>query len=205
MKANTIKNVFTMASLYFLKNLLNISCKLLPMLIIALSLLNLSKTILFNWRDIVLLLILEAILIVGTIIFYSLFFKKEKNDNMDNAENKENTESSSEDNSKTNEVSVQTKNKLPVLNIAVAFLTFLTFIFIILKLFNAVAWNWVWVLFPLWFSTALIISILIIFLIYLIISIIAKKNNKNNDDNSNKANIEADNNTENNNNSELNN
>lgn len=193
MKANTIKNVFTMASLYFLKNLLNISCKLLPMLIIALSLLNLSKTIIFNWRDIVLLLILEAILIVGTIIFYSLFFKKEKNDNTDNAENKENTESSSEDNSKTNEVSTQTKNKLPILNIAVAFLTFLTFIFIILKLFNAVAWNWVWVLFPLWFSTALIIAILIIFVIYLIISLIAKKNNKNND----KANIESDNNTEN--------
>lgn len=199
MKANTIKNVFTMASLYFLKNLLNISCKLLPMLIIALSLLNLSKTIVFNWRDIVLLLILEAILIVGTIIFYSLFFKKEKNDN---TENKENTESTSEDNSKINEVSTQTKNKLPILNIAVAFLTFLTFIFIILKLFNAVTWSWVWVLFPLWFSTALIIAILIIFIIYLIISLIAKKNNKNEKTN----NIESDNNnTENNNNSELNN
>lgn len=199
MKANTIKNVFTMASLYFLKNLLNISCKLLPMLIIALSLLNLSKTILFNWRDIVLLLILEAILIVGTIIFYSLFFKKEKNDN---TENKENTESSSEDNSKTNDISTQTKNKLPILNIAVAFLTFLTFIFIILKLFNAVTWSWVWVLFPLWFSTALIIAILIIFIIYLIISLIAKKNNKNEKTN----NIESDNNnTENNNDSELNN
>ncbi|MBW5398009.1 hypothetical protein [Brachyspira pilosicoli] len=198
MKANTIKNVFTMASLYFLKNLLNISCKLLPMLIIALSLLNLSNTIVFNWRDIVLLLILEAILIVGTIIFYSLFFKKEKNDNI---ENKENTESPSEDNSKTNEVTTQTKNKLPILNIAVAFLTFLTFIFIILKLFNAVTWSWVWVLFPLWFSTALIIAILIIFIIYLIISLIAKKNNKNEKTN----NIESDNNTENNNNSELNN
>ncbi|MEI0684960.1 hypothetical protein R4M03_05605 [Brachyspira pilosicoli] len=198
MKANTIKNVFTMASLYFLKNLLNISCKLLPMLIIALSLLNLSKTIVFNWRDIVLLLILEAILIIGTIIFYSLFFKKEKNDN---TENKENTESTSEDNSKTNELSTQTKNKLPILNIAVAFLTFLTFIFIILKLFNAVTWSWVWVLFPLWFSTALIIAILIIFIIYLIISLIAKKNNKNE-----KTNIESDNNnTENNNDSELNN
>ncbi|MEI0531460.1 hypothetical protein R4I97_07865 [Brachyspira pilosicoli] len=198
MKANTIKNVFTMASLYFLKNLLNISCKLLPMLIIALSLLNLSKTITFNWRDIVLLLILEVILIVGTTIFYSLFFKKEKNDN---TENKENTEIPSEDNSKTNEVSVQTKNKLPILNISVAFLTFLTFIFIILKLFNAVTWSWVWVLFPLWFSTALIIAILIIFIIYLIISLIAKKNNKNEKTN----NIESDNNTENNNDSELNN
>lgn len=202
MKANTIKNVFTMASLYFLKNLLNISCKLLPMLIIALSLLNLSKTIVFNWRDIVLLLILEAILIVGTIIFYSLFFKKEKNDNINNVENKENTENLSEDNSKINEVSTQTKNKLPILNIAVAFLTFLTFIFIILKLFNAVTWSWVWVLFPLWFSTALIIAILIIFIIYLIISLIAKKNNKNEKTN----NIESDNNnTENNNDSELNN
>lgn len=198
MKANTIKNVFTMASLYFLKNLLNISCKLLPMLIIALSLLNLSKTIVFNWRDIVLLLILEAILIIGTIIFYSLFFKKEKNDN---TENKENTESTSEDNSKTNELSTQTKNKLPILNIAVAFLTFLTFIFIILKLFNAVTWSWVWVLFPLWFSTALIIAILIIFIIYLIISLIAKKNNKNEKTN----NIESADNTENNNDSELNN
>ena len=197
MKANTIKNVFTMASLYFLKNLLNISCKLLPFLIIALSLLNLSKSITFNWRDIVLLLILEAILIVGTIIFYSLFFKKEKNDNTDN---KENTESPSEDNSKTNEVSVQTKNKLPILNIAVAFLTFLTFIFIILKLFNAVTWSWVWVLFPLWFSTALIIAILIIFIIYLIISLIAKKNNKNEKTN----NIESADNTENNNNSDNN-
>ena len=204
MKANTIKNVFTMASLYFLKNLLNISCKLLPFLIIALSLLNLSKTIIFNWRDIVLLLILEAILIVGTIIFYSLFFNKNKNDNTDNVENKENkenTENSLEDNSKTNDVSSQTKNKLPILNIAVAFLVFLTFIFIILKLFNAVAWSWVWVLFPLWFSTALIIAILIIFLIYLIISLIAKKNNKNND----KANnIESSDNTENNNNSDNN-
>ncbi|SUW06176.1 hypothetical protein [Brachyspira pilosicoli] len=202
MKANTIKNVFTMASLYFLKNLLNISCKLLPMLIIALSLLNLSKTIVFNWRDIVLLLILEAILIVGTIIFYSLFFKKEKNDNINNnVENKENTENLSEGDSKINEVSTQTKNKLPILNIAVAFLTFLTFIFIILKLFNAVTWSWVWVLFPLWFSTALIIAILIIFIIYLIISLIAKKNNKNE-----KTNIESDNNnTENNNDSELNN
>lgn len=203
MKANTIKNVFTMASLYFLKNFLNISCKLLPMLIIALSLLNLSKTIVFNWRDIVLLLILEAILIVGTIIFYSLFFKKEKNDNINNnVENKENTENLSEGDSKINEVSTQTKNKLPILNIAVAFLTFLTFIFIILKLFNAVTWSWVWVLFPLWFSTALIIAILIIFIIYLIISLIAKKNNKNEKTN----NIESDNNnTENNNDSELNN
>ena len=205
MKANTIKNVFTMASLYFLRNLLNISCKLLPFLIIALSLLNLSKTILFNWRDIVLLLILEAILIVGTVIFYSLFFKKEKDKELDNNKTdnaKENTESPLEDNSKINELSTQTKNKLPILNIAVAFLVFLTFIFIILKLFNAVAWSWVWVLFPLWFSTALIISILIIFIIYLIISLIAKKNNKNND----KANnIESADNTENNNNSELNN
>lgn len=201
MKANTIKNVFTMASLYFLKNLLNISCKLLPMLIIALSLLNLSKTIVFNWRDIVLLLILEAILIVGTIIFYSLFFKKEKNDNINNVENKENTEKLSECDSKINEVSTQTKNKLPILNIAVAFLTFLTFIFIILKLFNAVTWSWVWVLFPLWFSTALIIAILIIFIIYLIISLIAKKNNKNEKTN----NIESADNTENNNDSELNN
>lgn len=196
MKSNTIKNVFTMASLYFLRNILNISCKLLPFLIIALTLLNLSNTIIFNWRDIVLLLILEAILIIGTIIFYSLFFKKEKNDNTDNAENnKENIESTSEDNSKTNEISVQTKNKLPILNIAVAFLVFLTFIFIILKLFNAVTWGWGWVLFPLWFSTALIIAILIIFIIYLIISIIAKKNNKNN-----KADMEGNNNTENNNN-----
>ncbi|WP_157150674.1 hypothetical protein [Brachyspira sp. SAP_772] len=203
MKANTIKNVFTMASLYFLKNLLNISCKLLPMLIIALSLLNLSKTITFNWRDIVLLLILEAILIVGTIIFYSLFFKKDKEIDNDKTDNTENTESHSEDNSKTNELSTQTKNKLPILNIAVAFFTFLTFIFIILKLFNAVTWSWVWVLFPLWFSTALIIAILIIFVIYLIISIIAKKNNKN-DDNSDKANIEAADNTENNNNSDNN-
>lgn len=195
MKANTIKNVFTMASLYFLRNILNISCKLLPFLIIALTLLNLSNTIIFSWRDIVLLLILEAILIIGTIIFYSLFFKKEKNDNIDNAENKENIESNSEDNSKTNDVSTQTKNKLPILNIAVAFLVFLTFIFIILKLFNAVTWDWGWVLFPLWFSTALIIAILIIFIIYLIISIISKKNNKNN-----KADMEGNNNTENNNN-----
>lgn len=190
MKANTIKNVFTMASLYFLRNILNISCKLLPFLIIALTLLNLSNTIFFNWRDIVLLLILEAILIIGTIIFYSLFFNKNKN-----AEAKENTESNSEDNSKTNDVSTQTKNKLPILNIAVAFLVFLTFIFIILKLFNAVTWDWGWVLFPLWFSTALIIAILIIFIIYLIISIISKKNNKNN-----KADMEGNNNTENNNN-----
>ncbi len=197
MKANTIKNVFTMASLYFLRNLLNISCKLLPFLIIALSLLNLSKTILFNWRDIVLLLILEAILIVGTIIFYSLFFKKDKNDNINNAENKENADSSSENNSKTNDVTIQSKNKLPILNIAVAFLVFLTFIFIILKLFNAVAWSWVWVLFPLWFSTALIISILIIFIIYLIISIIAKSSKSNKKDSDDNLNIEStDNNTE---------
>ena len=201
MKANTIKNVFTMASLYFLRNLLNISCKLLPMLIIALSLLNLSKTILFNWRNIVLLVILEAVLIIATIIFYSLFFKKDKNDN--NIEAKENTDSSAEGDTKTNELSVQTKNKLPILNIAVAFLTFLTFIFIILKLFNAVTWSWVWVLFPLWFSTALIIAILIIFLIYLIISIITKKNNKN--DNSDKANIEGINDTENTNDNSNNN
>ena len=197
MKANTIKNVFTMASLYFLRNLLNISCKLLPFLIIALSLLNLSKTILFNWRDIILLLILEAILIVGTIIFYSLFFKKDKNDNINSAENKENADSSSENNSKTNDVTIQSKNKLPILNIAVAFLVFLTFIFIILKLFNAVAWSWVWVLFPLWFSTALIISILIIFLIYLIISIIAKSSKNNKKDSDDNLNIEStDNNTE---------
>ena len=197
MKANTIKNVFTMASLYFLRNLLNISCKLLPFLIIALSLLNLSKTIIFNWRDIILLLILEAILIVGTIIFYSLFFKKDKNDNINSAENKENADSSSENNSKTNDVTIQSKNKLPILNIAVAFLVFLTFIFIILKLFNAVAWSWVWVLFPLWFSTALIISILIIFLIYLIISIIAKSSKNNKKDSDDNLNIEStDNNTE---------
>lgn len=156
---NTIKNVFTMLMLRLIKFLLGFSSRLVPLLIIALALLKLAKIEEIkelNLKHIIAIIVLEAVLIIFNLIFDSLFLKNEKeefNETDNNLQNK----------------------KFPVLNTVSAFFGFLTLIFILLKLFKAISWQWIWVLSPLWLSTALIISILIIAVIIFIISLIAGK------------------------------
>ena len=160
-----VKSIFTMATLHLIKVLLDFSSRVLPVFIIAITLLKLTKVFELDWRLIIAVLVLEVILIIVTIVFYSLFFKKDGTVNKD-----ENTNSSV----------IEQPKKLPILNIAVVFFAFLGIIFIILKLFKAVTWSWVWVLSPLWLSTALTISILIICVIVSIVSAVSKKNKENN-------------------------
>lgn len=156
-----VKSIFTMATLHLIKVLLDFSSKVLPVFIIAITLLKLAKVFELDWRLIIAVLVLEVILIIMTIVFYSLFFKKDNT-------------SSQANNGNANVIEKQ--KKLPVLNIAAVFFIFLGIIFIILKLFKAVTWSWAWVLSPLWLSTALTISILIICIIVSIISAVSKKN-----------------------------
>ena len=178
-----IKNVFTMATLYLIKNLLNFSSRLLPVFIIILSLLKLSKVLInVSWYLVLGVLIVEAVLIILSLFFDSVFFKNKKmpdssSDNKDEQNNDNNANKSPE------------ANKFSVLNIAVIFFAFLGIIFVILKLFNAVAWNWVWVLSPLWLSSALVIIILLICIIVFIVSALSKKNKI--EDNSNNHNINS--------------
>ena len=160
-----VKSIFTMATLHLIKVLLDFSSKVLPVFIIAITLLKLAKVFELDWRLIIAVLVLEVILIIMTIVFYSLFFKKDNT-------------SSQANNGNANVIEKQ--KKLPVLNIAAVFFIFLGIIFIILKLFKAVTWSWVWVLSPLWLSTALTISILIICVIVSIVSAVSKKNKENN-------------------------
>ncbi|WP_295162211.1 hypothetical protein [uncultured Brachyspira sp.] len=163
-----VKNVFTMAVLYLIRNLLNFSLRLLPVFIIILALLKLSKVLIdLNWYLVLSILLLEVILIIFSVVFNSMFFKNKKDS--DDASNL------SEDiNNNTKQASLN--NNFSVLNIASLFFAFLGIIFVILKLFNAVAWSWIWVLSPLWLSAALVLFVLIICLIVFIISIFSKKN-----------------------------
>lgn len=162
---NTIKNIFTMLMLRLIKFLLGFSSRLVPLLIIALALLKLAKIEEIkelNLKYIIAIIVLEAVLIIFNLIFDSLFLKNEKE------EKNKKEEFNETDNNLQNK-------KFPVLNTVSAFFGFLTLIFILLKLFKAISWQWIWVLSPLWLSTALIISILIIAVIIFIISLIAGK------------------------------
>ena len=47
----------------------------------------------------------------------------------------------------------------------IGFCGLLTIAFIVLKLCGVITWSWLWVLSPLWISTALVLLILIIYLI----------------------------------------
>lgn len=157
---NTIKNVFTMLMLKLIKFLLGFSSRLVPLLIIALAILKSTKIIELNSKYIIAIIVVEAILIIFNLIFNSLFFK-----------NKEKEET----NNKTDNNIKEENKKFPILNTISAFFGFLTLIFILLKIFKAINWQWIWVLSPLWLSTALIISILIIAIIIFIISLIFRK------------------------------
>ncbi|TXJ15445.1 hypothetical protein EPJ64_08270 [Brachyspira aalborgi] len=168
---NTIKNVFTMLMLKLIKFLLGFSSRLVPLLIIALAILKSTKIIELNSKYIITIIVVEAILIIFNLIFNSLFFK-----------NKEKEEANNETDNKIKEEN----KKFPILNTISAFFGFLTLIFILLKIFKAINWQWIWVLSPLWLSTALIISILIIAIIIFIISLIFRKDKDEvSDDNSN--------------------
>lgn len=168
---NTIKNVFTMLTLKLIKFLLGFSSRLVPLLIIALAILKSTKIIELNSKYIIAIIVVEAILIIFNLIFNSLFFK-----------NKEKEEANNETDNKIKEEN----KKFPILNTISAFFGFLTLIFILLKIFKAINWQWIWVLSPLWLSTALIISILIIAIIIFIISLIFRKDKDEvSDDNSN--------------------
>lgn len=176
-----IKNVFTMAILHLINNLANFSSRLLPVFIIVLVLLKLSKVLIdLNWYAVLSIVLLEVILIIFSISFNAVFFKKHKDNKNESTENQNNANN---ENNESTEISLK-ENKLPILNVAVAFFTFLGIIFVILKLFKAVTWNWVWVLSPLWLSTALVILILIICIIVFIVSALSKKNKTDNIDNS---------------------
>ena len=192
-----VKSIFTMATLHLIKVLLDFSSRVLPVFIIAIALLKLAKVFELDWRLVIAVLVLEVILIIITIVFYSLFFKNTKSANQNNTNSSEN-----------NTNVIEKPKKLPVLNIAAVFFIFLGIIFIILKLFKAVTWSWVWVLSPLWLSTALTISILIICVIVSIISAVSKKNKENDNKGNNSeaaSNIEnKDNSAENNSSNENN-
>ena len=175
-----VKSVFTMATLYLIKNLLNFSSRLLPVFIIILALLKLSKVLIdLNWYLILSILLIEVILVIFALAFDSMFFKNKKT----SANASSSSNDTKQENSGTSEAAVS--NKFSVLNIAVVFFAFLGIIFVILKLFKAVAWSWVWVLSPLWLSTALVLVILLIFIIVFIASALSKKDkNKIEDNNS---------------------
>ena len=168
---NAIKNVFTMLMLRLIKFLLGFSSRLVPLLIIALAALKLTKIIELNSKYIIAIIVVEAVLIIFNLIFDSLFLKNKKE----------------ETNKETNDAAQEQNKKFPVLNTITAFFGFLTLIFILLKIFKAINWQWIWVLSPLWLSTALIISILIISIIIFIISLILRKdkNKVSEEDNSN--------------------
>ena len=168
---NTIKNVFTMLMLKLIKFLLGFSSRLVPLLIIALAILKSTKIIELNSKYIIAIIVIEAILIIFNLIFNSLFFKNKKEE---------------ETNNETDNKIKEENKKFPILNTISAFFGFLTLIFILLKIFKAINWQWIWVLSPLWLSTALIISILIIAIIIFIISLIFRKDKDEvSDDNSN--------------------
>lgn len=171
---NTIKNVFTMLMLKLIKFLLGFSSRLVPLLIIALAILKSTKIIELNSKYIITIIVVEAILIIFNLIFNSLFFK-----------NKEKEEANNETDNKIKEEN----KKFPILNTISAFFGFLTLIFILLKIFKAINWQWIWVLSPLWISTALIISILIIAIIIFIISLIFRKDKDEVSDNNSNNNI----------------
>lgn len=167
---NAIKNVFTMLMLKLIKFLLGFSSRLVPLLIIALAILKSTKIIELNSKYIIVIIVVEAILIIFNLIFNSLFFKNKEEETNNETDNKIKEEN----------------KKFPILNTISAFFGFLTLIFILLKIFKAINWQWIWVLSPLWLSTALIISILIIAIIIFIISLIFRKDkDKVSDDNSN--------------------
>ena len=180
-----VKSVFTMATLYLIRNLLNFSSRLLPVFIIIIALLKVSKVLMtLSWYAVIAILLLEVILIIGALSFDSLFFKNKQNNKNTNNENSNNEEAN-----KSSEIAVKS-NAFSVLNISVAFFAFLGIIFVILKLFKAVTWSWVWVLSPLWLSTALVVFILLICLIIFIVSALNKNKKIENKDNTENTSVD---------------
>lgn len=180
-----VKSVFTMATLYLIRNLLNFSSRLLPVFIIIIALLKVSKVLMtLSWYAVIAILLLEVILIIGALSFDSLFFKNKQNNKNTNNENSNNEEAN-----KSYEIAVKS-NAFSVLNISVAFFAFLGIIFVILKLFKAVTWSWVWVLSPLWLSTALVVFILLICLIIFIVSALNKNKKIENKDNTENTSVD---------------
>ena len=180
-----VKSVFTMATLYLIRNLLNFSSRLLPVFIIIIALLKVSKVLMtLSWYAVIAILLLEVILVIGALSFDSLFFKNKQNNKNTNNENSNNEEAN-----KSSEIAVKS-NAFSVLNIAVAFFAFLGIIFVILKLFKAVTWSWVWVLSPLWLSTALVVFILLICLIIFIVSALNKNKKIENKDNTENTSVD---------------
>ncbi|MEI0568010.1 hypothetical protein [Brachyspira pulli] len=180
-----VKSVFTMATLYLIRNLLNFSSRLLPVFIIIIALLKVSKVLMtLSWYAVIAILLLEVILVIGALSFDSLFFKNKQNNKNTNNENSNNEEAN-----KSSEIAVKS-NAFSVLNISVAFFAFLGIIFVILKLFKAVTWSWVWVLSPLWLSTALVVFILLICLIIFIVSALNKNKKIENKDNTENTSVD---------------
>ena len=180
-----VKSVFTMATLYLIRNLLNFSSRLLPVFIIIIALLKVSKVLMtLSWYAVIAILLLEVILVIGALLFDSLFFKNKQNNKNTNNENSNNEEAN-----KSSEIAVKS-NAFSVLNISVAFFAFLGIIFVILKLFKAVTWSWVWVLSPLWLSTALVVFILLICLIIFIVSALNKNKKIENKDNTENTSVD---------------
>ncbi|MEI0490383.1 hypothetical protein [Brachyspira pulli] len=181
-----VKSVFTMATLYLIRNLLNFSSRLLPVFIIIIALLKVSKVLMtLSWYAVIAILLLEVILVIGALSFDSLFFKNKQNNKNTNNENSNNNEEAN----KSSEIAVKS-NAFSVLNISVAFFAFLGIIFVILKLFKAVTWSWVWVLSPLWLSTALVVFILLICLIIFIVSALNKNKKIENKDNTENTSVD---------------
>lgn len=52
--------------------------------------------------------------------------------------------------------------KVTVNSSGIGFGSLLTIVFIVLKLLGKISWSWIWVLAPLWISTAISVVILII-------------------------------------------
>jgi len=51
----------------------------------------------------------------------------------------------------------------------------LAILFIGLKLANIIQWSWIWVLAPLWFPIALLVTILLVFGVFALIGVAASK------------------------------
>ena len=107
-----------MAILHLINNLANFSSRLLPVFIIVLVLLKLSKVLIdLNWYAVLSIVLLEVILIIFSISFNAVFFKKHKDNKNESTENQNNANN---ENNESTEISLK-ENKLPILNVAVAF------------------------------------------------------------------------------------
>ncbi len=63
----------------------------------------------------------------------------------------------------------KSKTEIIFTNTSISFTGLLTVAFVVLKLTGVIAWSWLWVLAPLWISSALAILIIVIFLVVALI------------------------------------